>query len=410
MRSPSGSAVGGRQLRRLFEQHLGASPVAVAQTRRVLFAKQLLHETRLAHDARWRSAPASAACGASTRPSAPCFAGRRARCAARRRPTRTSGASPEVGVTLRLRYRPPYDWEAMLAHLASAGHRRGRAGRRANAYRARVSQDGLLGTVLVRHEPARNNLAVTVRFPCVRALPAILARVRRVFDVGADIETIGAHLSRDPFLRRLVAQRPGLRAPGGWDGFELAVRAVLGQQVSVAAARRLAGRLVEICGAALPECEGGKTPRCPAPSPRPSRWRRPTWEALGMPRVPPRDAQGAGRSGPRRPRPVPCFRQPWRRPSSACAPSAGSGSGRPSTSRCARCARPDAFPASDIGLLRARRHPSRRAADARGPCCGAPKPGGPGAPTPPSTSGRPTLRGIRTLAPALPWTPRKDAR
>src|SRR5262249_30317693 len=76
------------------------------------------------------------------------------------------------------------------------------------------------------------------------AFPTIVARVRRLFDLGADIETIDAHLSLDPQLAPFVAQRPGLRAPGGWDGFELAVRAILGQQVSVAAARKLAEQLV----------------------------------------------------------------------------------------------------------------------------------------------------------------------
>jgi AraC family transcriptional regulator of adaptative response / DNA-3-methyladenine glycosylase II len=84
---------------------------------------------------------------------------------------------------------------------------------------------------------------VTIRFPHVEAFPAIVARVRRLFDLGADIETINAHLSQDPRLAPFVARRPGLRAPGGWDGFELAVRAILGQQVSVAAARGLAGQL-----------------------------------------------------------------------------------------------------------------------------------------------------------------------
>jgi AraC family transcriptional regulator, regulatory protein of adaptative response / DNA-3-methyladenine glycosylase II len=157
-----------------------------------------------------------------------------------------------VGVTVRLRYRPPYDWPAMRDYLAT----RAIAGVEeveGEVYRRTVVHDGLAGTVEVRHEPARDNLAVTIRFPCVRSLPAILARVRRVFDVGADIETIGAHLSRDPFLAPLVAQRPGLRAPGGWDGFELAVRAILGQQVTVGAARGLAGRLVALCGTALPD-------------------------------------------------------------------------------------------------------------------------------------------------------------
>ena len=89
--------------------------------------------------------------------------------------------------------------------------------------------------------------------------PAIVTRVRRLFDVGADIETIDAHLSRDPRLAPFVAERPGLRAPGAWDGFELAVRAVLGQQVSVSAARLLAGQLVAHHGRRVSEASPGLT-------------------------------------------------------------------------------------------------------------------------------------------------------
>src|SRR6202012_3275927 len=77
---------------------------------------------------------------------------------------------------------------------------------------------------------------------------AVIARIRRVFDLTADPGLIGAHLSRDPALAPLVAARPGLRAPGGWDGFELAVRAILGQQVTVGAAIGLAGKLVQAYG------------------------------------------------------------------------------------------------------------------------------------------------------------------
>jgi AraC family transcriptional regulator of adaptative response / DNA-3-methyladenine glycosylase II len=83
-----------------------------------------------------------------------------------------------------------------------------------------------------------------VRFPHLKALPTVIARVRRVFDLAADPVAIGGHLSRDPVLAPLVAARPGLRVPGAWDGFELAVRAILGQQISVSAATRLAGKLV----------------------------------------------------------------------------------------------------------------------------------------------------------------------
>src|SRR5262249_15060228 len=91
-----------------------------------------------------------------------------------------------------------------------------------------------------------------IRFPSVCALLGIVARLRRLFDLDADVAAIGAHLSCDAKLAPLIAKRPGLRAPGGWDGFEMAVRAILGQQVSVAAARKLAGKLVVLTSPALP--------------------------------------------------------------------------------------------------------------------------------------------------------------
>jgi AraC family transcriptional regulator, regulatory protein of adaptative response / DNA-3-methyladenine glycosylase II len=82
-------------------------------------------------------------------------------------------------------------------------------------------------------------------------LPAIIARLRRVFDLGADPLAIAAHLAKDPTLAPLVKARPGLRVPGAWDGFELAIRAVLGQQITVVAAARLAGRMVAAYGQPL---------------------------------------------------------------------------------------------------------------------------------------------------------------
>jgi AraC family transcriptional regulator of adaptative response / DNA-3-methyladenine glycosylase II len=119
-------------------------------------------------------------------------------------------------------------------------------------YLRTVEIDGTTGSIAVTHLPKQQSLGVTLRFPNVRSLPAIVARVRRLFDLGADIGTIDQHLSADPALAKLVAQRPGLRAPGGWDGFEIAVRAVLGQQISVVAARRLAGELVQVQGRSVP--------------------------------------------------------------------------------------------------------------------------------------------------------------
>src|SRR6202041_1756385 len=89
-------------------------------------------------------------------------------------------------------------------------------------------------------------------FPDMAALPQLIAQVRRVFDLAADPDTIGAHLSLDPMLAPLVSARPGLRVPGAWDGFELAVRAIFGQQITVPAATKLLGRLVLAHGAPLP--------------------------------------------------------------------------------------------------------------------------------------------------------------
>jgi AraC family transcriptional regulator, regulatory protein of adaptative response / DNA-3-methyladenine glycosylase II len=235
--------IGERHLRRLFVQHLGASPIAVAQTRRVLFAKQLIHETKMP-----MTEVALAAGFGSIRRFNEIFLGLFHRPpSALRRKTSSNSSSPEAGVSLRLRYRPPYDWDSILGYLrarAISGVEVVENG----SYLRTIGMDGFTGSVEVTHLPERQSLCVTIRFPRVQSLPAIIGRVRRVFDLGADIETIDAHLSLDPLLAPLVAQRPGLRAPGGWDGFELAVRAILGQQISVAAARRLAEQLVAIHG------------------------------------------------------------------------------------------------------------------------------------------------------------------
>ena len=242
--------IGERQLRRLFDQHLGASPISVPQTRRVLFAKQLIHDTRLP-----MGEIALAAGFGSVRRFNEIFRHlfKRPPSAIRRKEISSlpEGSVAASGVTVRLRYRAPYDWPAMLSFL------RGRAIEGVeqvdgDVYCRTVQQDGEAGTVEVSHVPDRDSLSVTIRFPNVRALPGIVARVRRVFDLAADVTAIGEHLSQDPLLAPLIAERPGLRAPGGWDGFELAVRAILGQQVTVQAARQLAGRLVRLCGMALP--------------------------------------------------------------------------------------------------------------------------------------------------------------
>jgi AraC family transcriptional regulator of adaptative response / DNA-3-methyladenine glycosylase II len=229
--------VGGRQLRRLFLQHLGATPVGVAQTRRVLLAKQLIHETDLP-----MGEVALAAGFGSVRRFNETFQQLYDRPPAALRRRKASTAPPGEAISLTLRYRPPYDWDGMLAFLAMRAIP-GVEHVENNVYRRVIALDGAAGTIAVT-PIGGDRLSVAVRFPKPSALPRILARVRGVFDLSADPVGIGEVLSRDPDLARMVALRPGLRVPGAWDGFELAVRAILGQQITVVQARKLAGDLV----------------------------------------------------------------------------------------------------------------------------------------------------------------------
>ena len=238
--------LGERQLRRLFERHLGASPVAVAQTRRVLLAKQLLHDTTLT-----MSEVALAAGFGSIRRFNEVFHDLfgSAPSTLRRARARAALSTPSGRVTLLLRYRPPYDWEAMLAFLRL----RAMPGVEVvseDSYARTFALGEAQGVVRVTHDPG-DALRATISVSTLAVLPELLARLRRVFDLAADPAAIGAHLAADPRLAPLVAARPGLRVPGAFEPFELAVRAVLGQQISVSAAVALAGKLVARHGALL---------------------------------------------------------------------------------------------------------------------------------------------------------------
>jgi AraC family transcriptional regulator of adaptative response / DNA-3-methyladenine glycosylase II len=237
--------VGGRQLRRLFRQHVGASPIAVAQTRRILLAKQLIHETSLP------MAEVALASGFnSVRRFNETFLQMFGRSPATLRHIRDKAGRETGALSVRLPYRPPYDWDAMLSFLATRAIP-GVETVLGNIYRRTIAIGDASGVISVA--PAdKNRVTVSVRFPDLAALPQIIARVRRVFDLAADPDMIGAHLSLDPVLAPLVSARPGLRVPGAWDGFELAVRAIFGQQITVPAATRLLGRLVVRHGAPLP--------------------------------------------------------------------------------------------------------------------------------------------------------------
>ena len=154
-------------------------------------------------------------------------------------------------LTRRLRFSPPYDWPAILAFFRARAIQ-GVEEVGADVYRRAVVCNGHPGVVEVGHEPATNSLVMTTHFLPARDVQSLRSRVGRVFDIAANSQTIHAHLSRDAALAPFVAARPGLRVPGGWSDLEIAVRAILGQQITVVAARQLAGRLVALCGDAIP--------------------------------------------------------------------------------------------------------------------------------------------------------------
>jgi AraC family transcriptional regulator of adaptative response / DNA-3-methyladenine glycosylase II len=156
-------------------------------------------------------------------------------------------ASAQDTSRLLLSYRAPYDWDALLAFLQArclAGVEAVHEGR----YLRTVRLGGHSGWIAVSHEPRRRALRVEFTHSLSAVLPALLGRLRHLFDLSARPELIAAQLRRDPALKADVARSPGLRVPGAFDGFELAVRAILGQQVTVSAATRLAAKLVHELG------------------------------------------------------------------------------------------------------------------------------------------------------------------
>ncbi len=237
--------VGGRHLRRLFVQHLGATPIAVAQTKRVLLARRLIVDSHLS-----MADVAMAAGFGSIRRFNETFLQLYGHAPGEFRRKQVDVRNAKDGARMKLPLAPPYDWPAMLSYL-KARLIEGVETVSADTYARSFDIEGVTG--IVRVSPGKDCLIVDVRTDDLTVLPNVVARVRRLFDLGAQPDRINEDLSKDPIMQALIAERPGLRAPGAWDGFELAVRAVLGQQITVESARKLAGRLVETHGRALPE-------------------------------------------------------------------------------------------------------------------------------------------------------------
>lgn len=231
----------GRHLRRLFAKHLGASPIAVAQTRRVHLARRLLDETALpitdvALSAGFSSVRRFNDVFRQTFALSPTTA------RARRQDSPDRGA-----VILRLPFAPPYDWDSMIAFLAT----RAIPGVEAvgdGRYRRSIEIEGVRAAFEVHRVTGENCLRLRLLAALPLDLLRITERVRGLFDLDCDPRRIARHLSRDKRLAAHVRRRPGLRLPGAWDPFEMAVRAILGQQVSVRGACTLAGRLAQSFG------------------------------------------------------------------------------------------------------------------------------------------------------------------
>jgi AraC family transcriptional regulator, regulatory protein of adaptative response / DNA-3-methyladenine glycosylase II len=243
--------VGSRHLRRLFLQHLGATPSAVAKTRQMHFAKKLIDETNL----RMSDVALASGFGCVRRFNAGIRKVYHRTPSQIRRLARQRMVQAENQYVFRLRFRPPYDWKGMLAFLAA----RAMPGVEAvvnGIYRRSISSNGNDGYFEVSMDEGSSVLVVRLQFGDPRSLFFITERIRTMFDLNADWAAIVQSLRTDPVLAPYVDSGPGLRVPGCWNGFELATRAILGQQITVKGATLLAGRIVSRFGGRFSSADG----------------------------------------------------------------------------------------------------------------------------------------------------------
>ena len=237
--------ISSRQLRRIIQKELGVSPIELMQTRRLLLAKQLLTETKLPI-----TEIAFASGFSSLRRFNDAFRGQY-----RMPPTRlrkkASGQSAETNDAgtsiLQLSYRQPYDWPGIVAFL-DARKIKDVEFIAAGSYLRTVRLGKHTGWIKVTHAPEKCGLLVEFTRSLMPVLPALLGRLRNLFDLTARPDLIAKHLMKDDRLKKGVMKSPGLRVPGAFDGLEMAIRAILGQQITVKAATTVAGRFAEAFG------------------------------------------------------------------------------------------------------------------------------------------------------------------
>jgi len=252
-----------RQIRRIVHKELGVPPIQLLLTRRLLLAKQLLTETTLPI-----TDVAFASGFSSLRRFNDAFSRRYGKSPTHLRRKATDGAAVTAGnqtSTLQLSYRPPYDWKGILAFLAA----RALTGIELvteHSYARTVQLGAAKGWIAVTQAKAKHALMVEFTHSLTPMLPALLRRVRALFDLNARPDLIAQHLSRDSRLAAAVKANPGLRVPGAFNGFEMGLRAILGQQVTVKAATTIACRFVEAFGAPIVTPFAGLSRLTPVPS------------------------------------------------------------------------------------------------------------------------------------------------
>jgi AraC family transcriptional regulator of adaptative response / DNA-3-methyladenine glycosylase II len=236
-------------LRRLFTKHLGASPLSVAHTQRLHFAKRLIDQTNLP-----MSQISTAAGYGSIRRFNDAFSNTYGRAPRELRRRRHEDDEIAATLTVRLPWRSPYDWDGIadfLAGRATPGVEQVAGDR----YLRTISISGEVGVIECCADMADESVRLTVHGVATQSLFPLVQRVREMFDVDAPVAEISKLVNADRKLAKMLRNRPGIRVPGAWDGFELTVRAILGQQISVKAATTLAGRIANRYGESvvLPE-------------------------------------------------------------------------------------------------------------------------------------------------------------
>jgi AraC family transcriptional regulator of adaptative response / DNA-3-methyladenine glycosylase II len=343
------AGVGARHLRRLFDEHVGASPVQVANAHRIALARALLVDsglpvTDVAYAAGFRS----------LRRFNDAFRTNFGQSPSVLRRSQAAATMPDNLLRVILPCRAPFDWDALIRFFAE----RAVPGIESVAdgeYRRTFRLGPAAGCVRLAHESDRSRIVAHVRIDRLRHLPALMGRLRHLLDVDADPAALMADLGDDPWLGDAIRRRPGLRIPGAIDVFEQSVRAVLGQQVSLRAARTLAARIAARWGGQLPAIAAAPMQDCPAilfPRPR-DLIAAPLEEEGVLPQrartiriLAKRFVREPGRFGP--------F-QPAETVTATLRSIAGIGDWTAEYIGLRALGNPDAFPASDLGLLKAAR-------------------------------------------------------